>query len=413
LHFATYTDDEGKGRLMKARVGVDYQHVANTLANRAAELLQTMVAVTDDRDLIVAGSDVSAIGLPSHLAGDAFLAGCVRIPLHLDAHLGEVIVAKPRNGEDLTPRLAQVVVDLVVSQTVVVQRLLNHHALKNKFIHDVLHGLVIDEATILREAKVLDLDLVPPRAVILIDAADYILGPACDRALAGHPIERRISLLIGSIVSFFTLPTDTICAHLGDGDVAVLKASNTPNLASWADRGVGHDSGTSSWADLGALKRASEALLARLRADTGMPLTIGIGRHHPGLCGLARSYQDARVALSLGRNFHGSGRVHRLDQLGVSAFVGINDENTKVELAYHLLGPLDHEPDLLATLEMFFAENHSPSSTARRLSIHRNTLSYRLDKVASLTGLDPRCFDDALQVRLALILRSLHANWNR
>lgn len=395
------------------RQSMDYLHVANSLANRAAELLQTTVAVTDDRDMIVAGSDARAIGLPSRLAGDALLSECVRIPFHLDAHIGEVIVAKPCNGEELTPRLAQVVVDLVVSQTVVVQRLLNHHALKNKFIHALLHGLVSDEATILREAKVLDLDLVPPRAVILIDAADYILGPAGpdgDRPVAVHTIEPQINLLIGSIVSFFKLPTDTICAHLGDGEVAVLKASNTPNLASWADHEVGHDSGTSSWADLGALKRASEALLARLRVDTGMPLTIGIGRHHPGLCGLARSYQDARVALSLGRYFHGPSRVHRLDRLGVSAFVGINDESTKVELAYHLLGPLDHEPDLLATLETFFAENCTPSSTARRLSIHRNTLSYRLDKVASLTGLDPRCFDDALQIRFALLLRSLHTS---
>ncbi|MCY7322639.1 MAG: helix-turn-helix domain-containing protein, partial [Phormidesmis sp. CAN_BIN36] len=39
--------------------------------------------------------------------------------------------------------------------------------------------------------------------------------------------------------------------------------------------------------------------------------------------------------------------------------------------------------------------------------IHRNTLSYRLDKITSLTGLNPRQFDDAVQIRLALLLRSL------
>ena len=51
-----------------------------------------------------------------------------------------------------------------------------------------------------------------------------------------------------------------------------------------------------------------------------------------------------------------------------------------------------------------------PSSTANRLFIHRNTLSYRLDKIASLTGLDPRRFDDAVQIRLAVVLRSLRNN---
>jgi carbohydrate diacid regulator len=93
--------------------------------------------------------------------------------------------------------------------------------------------------------------------------------------------------------------------------------------------------------------------------------------------------------------------------LGIAAFIGVSDEQTKIELATHLLSPLDHEPELLATLNTFFATDCYPSSTASQLSIHRNTLSYRLDKITSLTGLDPRRFDDAVQIRLALLLRSL------
>ena len=80
------------------------------------------------------------------------------------------------------------------------------------------------------------------------------------------------------------------------------------------------------------------------------------------------------------------------------------------ELAAHLLSPLDHEPELLDTLQVFFAQNCCPSETARRLVIHRNTLTYRLQKVALLTGLDPRRFDDATQIHLALLLRSFGAS---
>ena len=47
--------------------------------------------------------------------------------------------------------------------------------------------------------------------------------------------------------------------------------------------------------------------------------------------------------------------------------------------------------------------------TAKRLCIHRNTLTYRLEKITSLTGLDPRCFDEAVQIRLALLLQELQA----
>jgi carbohydrate diacid regulator len=98
-----------------------------------------------------------------------------------------------------------------------------------------------------------------------------------------------------------------------------------------------------------------------------------------------------------------------LSELGVAAFVGLSDERTKIDLAQHLLSPLDHAPELLQTLGVFFEEDCCPSSTARQLMVHRNTLSYRLSKVASLTGLDPRRFDDAVQIRLALVLRHLAA----
>jgi carbohydrate diacid regulator len=259
----------------------------------------------------------------------------------------------------------------------------------------------------LREAQILGMNLTHPRVVILIDAADYILG---DAEPTEARIRRRAQLVIGSVVDFFELPNDTICAYIGNGEVAVLKASNKRSLSRWVDSGNEPELSNPSWAHLAALKRAGEALLTRLCSDTRAAINVGIGRYHPGLQGLARSHQDARAALSLGRRFRGRNQVHCLDGLGIAGFVGISDEHTKVELATHLLSPLDHEPELLGTLDSFFAHDCSPSETAADLSIHRNTLSYRLDKIASLTGLDPRRFDDAVQIRLALVMRSLQSD---
>jgi carbohydrate diacid regulator len=157
------------------------------------------------------------------------------------------------------------------------------------------------------------------------------------------------------------------------------------------------------------LKRAAAALLGRSRTDTRSDVSIAIGRYHPGLRGLARSYQDAQAALRLGLCFRGANQVHCLDRLGIAAFVGVADERTKIDLAQQLLSPLDLEHELLETLEIFFQEDCHHSSVAKRLAIHRNTLGYRLDKIKALNGLDPNRFDDAVQLRLALLLRSLRA----
>jgi carbohydrate diacid regulator len=77
------------------------------------------------------------------------------------------------------------------------------------------------------------------------------------------------------------------------------------------------------------------------------------------------------------------------------------------QLVARILNPLITEPVLLQTLETFFTEECSPSRTAKRLFIHRNTLSYRLNQIADLTGLDPHIFAQAMQLRLAMLLRTL------
>jgi carbohydrate diacid regulator len=252
------------------------------------------------------------------------------------------------------------------------------------------------------------MDLSQPRVVILIEAAEYILGPgAKQQPPSAARIWQRTQTIINAVVDFFHLPNDTICAYIGEGEVAVLKASNRKNLTAWVTDEDELPQFNPSWAHLAALKRASSALLAQLHTCIDATVTISVGRHHPGITGFPRSYQDARAALSLGRRFHGPNRVHCLDSLGIAAFVGVADERTKIDLATYLLTPLDHEPELLATVSMFFAQDCCPSRTARELAIHRNTLSYRLDKITSLTGLDPRRFDEAVQIRLALLLRSM------
>ncbi len=381
-----------------------FERVAEAVTDRVSELLRAQISVVDARGLVVSSSEPKLIGLAFSRGAQEPAGQIVRVPFRLDGRMGEVIVGEPLDEEVISPRLAQVLVELVINQTAVVDRLPNQHELKNNFIYNLLHGLLDDDEAIAREARLLGMDFTPPRAVILIDAADYILSSSdSDRIEMDAQIRRRVQFVIGTIVSFFHLPNDTICAYIGDGEVAVLKASNTKNLVTWADSDV-EDS--ASWANLTALRRAGNALLKRLQSDTDAALSLGIGRYHPGIRGLARSYQDARAALSLGRRFHGQNCVHGLDALGIAAFVGVSDEATKIDLATHLLSPLDHEPELLETLSIFFRHDCCPSATAKSLSIHRNTLSYRLDKIGSLTGLDPRCYDDAVQIRLALLLRS-------
>ena len=70
-----------------------------------------------------------------------------------------------------------------------------------------------------------------------------------------------------------------------------------------------------------------------------------------------------------------------------------------------LVEPLVHHDrnrrvDLVRTLRVYFASGANASEAADRLYLHRNSMLYRLARIAELTGLDPK----DPRVRLALEL---------
>lgn len=382
------------------------QRYLSSAVRRVSELFNAQACVMDPDGLVVASTVPSWKGRPfSELAGSNCPAA-FQIPFTVEEQVHEMVICELGKRERISPRLASVLIKMILAEVQRDKEMLTRSEIKNKFIYDLLHGNITDAETIVHYAELLGLDLSPPRAVVLVDAHSYIMSDEDGNSTTSEQAQRRAQFIIDTIIRFFHLPDDLICAYVGDGQIAVLKASDRHNLADWAEGDV---EGNNSWADLTALKRAADGLLARLPVAAARDVQIGLGRYHPGLTGLAESYADAQAALSLGRRFEKNNRIHCLGELGVVAFVGIRDEQTKLELADHLLSPLNDEPELIETLDHFFAEDCSLSVTAARLFIHRNTLSYRLDKIASLTGLDPRCFDDAVQIRLALMLRMLQS----
>jgi DNA-binding PucR family transcriptional regulator len=80
----------------------------------------------------------------------------------------------------------------------------------------------------------------------------------------------------------------------------------------------------------------------------------------------------------------------------------------KEALAQRLIGPISAEPDLLETLDAFLQAHLSPSLAAQTLHIHRHTLTYRLVKIAQVSGRDPRQFADAAELYAALLLWSMN-----
>ncbi|MFC7766059.1 PucR family transcriptional regulator [Leucobacter soli] len=62
------------------------------------------------------------------------------------------------------------------------------------------------------------------------------------------------------------------------------------------------------------------------------------------------------------------------------------------------------KPELLHTLETFIRSGCRTGPTAEELHVHRHTVTYRLNQITQLVGLDPRSGDSLLEYTAALRL---------
>ena len=143
-------------------------------------------------------------------------------------------------------------------------------------------------------------------------------------------------------------------------------------------------------------------------SESGCALRIGIGGCAADAAGLHTSYDQACQALKVGRTYQPKRTVHDYQSLLMPRF--LSELPPELALRYHrqLFSPETSRllsEELLETASTFFDKDLNLSDTARQLYIHRNTLTYRLDKIMKITGLDLRHFDDAVTFRMLLEMK--------
>jgi len=133
---------------------------------------------------------------------------------------------------------------------------------------------------------------------------------------------------------------------------------------------------------------------------------VSAGRPYAGAYGIARSYEEAREALLLARRLHLDQNVIQARDLLVYRVLG-RDQTALVDLVQALLEPLTRSRGgagpLLQTLETYFATGGVATETARRLHLSVRTVTYRLAKVAALTGHDPADPTQHLALHMAVV----------
>jgi len=160
------------------------------------------------------------------------------------------------------------------------------------------------------------------------------------------------------------------------------------------------------------MKQNTEAIRARLQNVTSFGyINCGVGRPRNGLKDLRESFKEAEKALALSDQLWTAPRVTFFGDLSLyELLLAVNPDQLRAFSGSWLKDILSyddqHKSELLETLDAYFNSNGNMRLTAKDLNIHRNTLVYRLNRIAEITQLD---MDDAnVHLNLRLALKALH-----
>jgi len=256
--------------------------------------------------------------------------------------------------------------------------------LKGDFLEELLEGDLEDEGEVASRASYLGYDLSGPRVVVT-------LRMETDQRSVSHG-EATPEAIMQRLHGVF--PEGAAAMARGQEVILLLPLS-----------------GLNEKVDLVATAENLRHNVAR--ALGGVTVVAGIGRYHPGLRGLQRSFQEARHAVLLGCDMAPGVRTHFFGNLGVypvlSPLLGTPEAEAFLD---ETLGPLlmydrRNNAELVRTLDAYFANQENLGKTADALHLHRNSLSYRLHRIAEVSSVS---LDDAevrFRLQLALKLRRL------
>jgi sugar diacid utilization regulator len=305
------------------------------------------------------GRRAAAQGVGARGAVDLYLSASWRLWRQLPVVARSGDPEKVRRAAEAVLRVLDDAVGVLVDGHQSERREMIRHeeALRREFVDDLLRGDA-DVARMVERAQPFGIDLGKSHHVALAALQE-----------PDGPVDRAAIALERAVVDRF-------------GDRDVLVATKDGAVVVVVPAGPAAASGRT--VDVGSVIHAQLG-----RIDGGRPWRVAAGRAFPGAYGVARSYEEAREALLFADRLGLDADVVHARDLLIYRVLG-RDQAAIVDLVNDVLSPLQQSRSgaemLLGTLQEYFNAGDVATEAARRLHVSVRTVTYRLTRVAELTG---------------------------
>ncbi|WP_308922306.1 sugar diacid recognition domain-containing protein [Janthinobacterium sp. J1-1] len=374
--------------------------LAQQIVQRTTQIIPFKVNLIDAQGVILASTDPGRVGSVHPGAQLALARGA---SVELDAAAARLLPgARPGinlpllvrgvvcgvvglTGEPEAVRqfgeLVRAMAEMMLEQAQLVSELQHEKRYREEFVSQLIARSGVSDAAMQAWAARLTLDLRVPRAMFVLEVPEA--GKRLDQVLTQlQQVQADLALRWPALLTAVVSP----------GELAMLDAfpAAGPQQAR-AQQGRQR---------LQELQQVAQQALAS-------PFTLAMGVALPGLDGASASYESARQTARVGRARDQAQPLHSYLELSLPVLLSGLQDGWQAGQLRQTLAPLrarDRSGVLLRTLSAWFRHHSHPTATARALHIHRNTLDYRLQKVAELTGLNLDETDDRLLLYVALQL---------
>jgi carbohydrate diacid regulator len=225
--------------------------------------------------------------------------------------------------------------------------------------------------------------------------------------------------LLQTLRASFTGAQDIVAAMSSDRFVALhrLPPAHRDDGRGFEGRALGGDTfgGHAFGGQVDELQRLCRKTIDEIGRRHGLIATVGIGDRATTVVELHESYRDASVALRLGARLAtrttNEPRISSIDDLRIHQLLAAVGHRPRARLIEALTADLRAQPDwpaLRQTLMAWCESGFNLVHAASALHIHRNTLVYRLNKIAQRTGRPARDHRATLALYLACLADQIH-----
>ncbi|MFG1640068.1 PucR family transcriptional regulator [Amycolatopsis sp. NPDC049252] len=144
---------------------------------------------------------------------------------------------------------------------------------------------------------------------------------------------------------------------------------------------------------------AVDAVAARVDEICGRRCTAAAARAETH-ADIPAAHAEAVEVLELAENLHRPARLYRLADLAIE--YQLARPGPARDALARVLAPLEDHPHLIDALRAFVVSGYNRGEAASALSIHRNTLTYRLGRIQLITGYDATQAADARHLTAAM-----------